>query len=148
MRQTGYYRREINENKVVRFYVRGRVNGSSVDNKTSDEGIGFYWMAEPASHESFVGKPGDWSYGSAFQFQKHTSGEAMRVYPVTGGYFAADTYYLVFPAADHWKDGTNRSQPKWQREHALYVRPMKEKDAPGFFTGSNMGNPNTGVNPF
>ena len=146
-RQTGYYRREINENKVVRFYARGRVNGSSQSNTTGDPSIGFYWMAEPASHEWFK-SGGNWSYGSAFQFQKHSSGEAMRVYPVTGGNFAADTYYVVNPATDHWADGTNRSQPKWQREHALYVRPMKEKDAPGFFTGSNMGNPNTGVNPF
>ena len=146
MRQTGYYRREINENKVVRFYARGRVNGSSQSNTTGDSHIGFYWLAEPASHEWFTGG-GNWSYGSSFQFQKHSSDEAMRVYPVTGGNFAADTYYVVNPATDHWTDG-NRSQAKWQREHALYVRPMLEKDPPGMFTGSNMGNPNTGVNPF
>ena len=147
MRQTGYYRRDINEDKVVRFYARGRVNGSSQSNTTGDSHIGFYWLAEPASHEWFKGG-GNWSYGSSFQFQKHSSSEAMRVYPVTGGNFAADTYYVVNPATDHWTDGDNRAQAKWQREHALYVRPMKEKDAPGFFTGSNMGNPNTGVNPF
>lgn len=150
-RQTGYYRREINDNKVVLFYARGRVNGSSVNNTTADSSIGFYWLAEPASHESFMGSPsGNWSYGSAFQFQKHTSGEAMRVYTVTGGNFAADAYFVVYPPTDpddNWKN-SNRSQAKWQREHALYVRPMKEKDPPGTFTGSNMGEPNTGVNPF
>lgn len=150
MRQTGYYRREINENKVVRFYARGRVNGSSQSNTTGDPTIGFYWLAEPASHEWFTGG-GNWSYGSSFQFQKHTSSEAMRVYPVTGGNFAADTYYAVNPATDHWTDGANRSQPKWQREHALYVRPMKEPPVTtitsGPSTGSDMDSPGS-ANPF
>lgn len=150
MRQTGYYRREINENKVVRFYARGRVNGSSQSNTTGDSNIGFYWLAEPASHEWFQGS-GSWSYGSSFQFQKHSSSEAMRVYPVTGGSFAADTYYVVNPATDHWTDGANRSQAKWQREHALYVRPMKEPPVTtitsGPSTGSNMDSPGS-ANPF
>ena len=148
-RQTGYYRRKKDDNKVVLFYGRGRVNGSSASNTVSDDKFGMYWLAEPASFESDWKTPGRWSYGSAFQFQQHTAAEAMRAYPVTGGNFAADAYYATYPAEESvvW-NSADRAQAKWQREHALYVRPMLEKDPPGMFTGSNMGNPNIGVNPF
>ena len=149
-KQEGYYRREINSEKVVLFYARGRVNGSSASTVVSDNHIGFYWLAEPASHETSLVSLGNWSYGSSFQFQKHTSTEQMRVYPVTGGNFAADAWYAANPGYAYdliWGD-YNRNHAKWQREHALYVRPMKEKDAPGLFSGSNMDKPLTGVDPF
>ena len=153
--QNGHYRRDPNS-KTIRFYALGRIHGLNAvyssnvytyDNngKLTASPEGMYWMAEPATAQDVtIGDPasgpsdtrdntGDWSFGSSFYFQRadQSSGRAS-IYPVAGGTFAAWMQYIGY--LEHgigWSTyEENQSafwaRNKWQRTHALHIRPMEE----------------------
>ena len=96
----------------VRFYFRGRRNGSGSSGTIDQKGYGQYWLAEPASNESNTTE-NNWSYGSVFLLQGSSGNSQVQIYPVAGGQELS--YSNPVPS------------PKWQRTHGCHVRPMKEQ---------------------
>ena len=142
--QDGHYRRDPGS-KTIRFYALGRIRGSDgvYSNNTSTSPEGMYWLAEPATAQAInIYTPtgpddtrdniGDWSFGSTFLFQKadQSSGRAT-IYPVAGGLFAAWMHILGYSVhgkgALYLEDQHELwARNKWQRTHALHIRPMEE----------------------
>lgn len=96
----------------VRFYFRGRRNGSGSSGTIDQKGSGQYWLAEPASNESNTTE-NNWSYGSVFLLQGSSGNSLAQIYPVAGG--------------QELSSGKAVPSPKWQRTHGCHVRPMKEQ---------------------
>ena len=152
--QKGYYRRDPNS-KTIRFYALGRIHGLNAvysnnvytyDNngKLTASPEGMYWMAEPATAQDITlnvptgpsdtsDNTGDWSFGSTFYFQRadQSSGRAS-IYPVAGGSFAAWMQYIGYLSTGEtnpkYPENVNAfwARNKWQRTHALHIRPMEE----------------------
>ncbi len=96
----------------VRFYFRGRRNGSGSSGAIDQNGSGHYWLAEPASNDSNTTE-NNWSYGSVFILQGSSGNSLAQIYPVAGG--------------QELSYGNPIPSPKWQRTHGCHVRPMKEQ---------------------
>ena len=152
--QDGHYRRDPNS-KTIRFYALGRIHGLNAvysnnvytyddEGKLTASPEGMYWMAEPATAQDITinestgpsdtrDNTGDWSFGSTFYFQRadQSSGRAS-IYPVAGGAFAAWMQYIGYlKHGEGWSTyEENQSafwaRNKWQRTHALHIRPMEE----------------------
>ena len=104
------FRREKDPDKTIRFYVCGRRNGGKgggkrdryTGNSGSEQG-GFYWTSEPAKWDYGLFGRSLWFVGPD---SKQNQGYRWYVSPVAGT--------AGYPG-----------EPKWQRTHALAVRPMR-----------------------
>ena len=88
------------DGETIRFYCLGRINASSFDDPTQDNtSQAYYFFSEPGSWESNSAY-----YGRSFWIGNDATNYSWQMYPVAG----------------------QSSSPKWQRNHALPVRPMME----------------------
>ncbi len=89
------------DGETIRFYCLGRIGSSSFDDPTKDNTYQAYY---------FSSEPGSWESNSSYY------GRSLWI-----GNDAATSYlWQMYPVAGE------SSSPKWQRNHALPVRPMME----------------------
>ena len=117
--ESAEYRRKLT-GETIRFYCLGRINAAGFDNPGGDNtSQAYYFSSEPGAWEGYYGRS-LWIGGEAVGTGN------WQIYPVAG----------------------DSSAPKWQRNHALPVRPMAEGTQPdNQFGGTNM-NPPSHQNPF
>lgn len=110
--------------RTIRFFTRGRVNGSGSPGERVNKKGAYYWTSEPGIWDTGL-------FGRSFTLDgdkyvredtvSYYAGQGLGIWPVAG----VPTY--MNPDGSGTPAFSTRFQSKWQRSHGNIVRPMMEE---------------------
>jgi hypothetical protein len=108
--------------RTIRFFTRGRINGSGSPGERANKKGGYYWTSEPGIWGGFFGRSFTLD-GDKYVREdtvSYAAGQGLGVWPVAG----VPTYKNPDGSST---TGFPAPQSKWQRSHGNTVRPMMEE---------------------